>query len=780
MASKVAEGVIDRLEQSLAELPDAPAWSLKAEMLKQSDNSRIAEGAFSQPLCTAVQIMLVDILNESGITFNTVVGHSSGEIAAAYAAGFLSARDAIRIAYYRGVFAKFAGANGQPGGMLAAGTSVEDAQELCSLPKFSGKLQVAASNSSASVTLSGDLDAVEHAEIVFKDEQKFARMLKVDTAYHSHHMQPCSDPYLKAMKACNIEVQTPPESSSCRWYSSVFGGKEMKVCEELKDIYWRDNMLKPVLFSPALQRALANGAIPAAAIEVGPHPALKGPASLTIEESIGNGIPYSGTLSRGANDTEALADTLGFLWNLFATSRVNFDKYEKLFCDSPDHRLLKGLPSYAWDHERAYWYESRQSRVSRMRTETPHELLGTLSSECGEGEYHWRNYIKPNEIPWLNGHKVQGQMLFPGAGFASMALEASKVLTGSDQIRLIEIQDLIVSRAIGFNDEVEGVETTFGLSNITVENMGVDKYISADFACYACLNKDSGALMPTADGKLKISVGTPSLDALPGRSSSIYPMQDVDVDAFYSSLESTGYLYTGLFRGITSLKRATDAASGVILSTGESNENGLMLHPATLDVAFQSIFAAVGYPGDGRLWSLHVPTLLKRIRVNPFACPPNGGLGSEVSFQAALTVSESAGICGDVDIFASGGDAMVQVEGLVVSPLSAPGPKDDRLIFAETVWDIAEPDAEIIYKPWILSDVEKVGADYVERVCFFYMRNLIQTITPEERDKCDWHKLRVLEWAEHVVAETAKGKYPTCSMEWMDDTHEFILRKVKE
>src|SRR4029077_4292414 len=90
---------LEKLEESLATLPetDRPTWSLKEATLADASSSRIGEAALSQPLCTAIQIILADLLRSAGIEFTAVVGHSSGEIAAAYAAGFISAHDAIRI-----------------------------------------------------------------------------------------------------------------------------------------------------------------------------------------------------------------------------------------------------------------------------------------------------------------------------------------------------------------------------------------------------------------------------------------------------------------------------------------------------------------------------------------------------------------------------------------------------------------------------------------------------------------------------------------------------------
>jgi hybrid polyketide synthase/nonribosomal peptide synthetase ACE1 len=148
-ASPFAADRLTELDYALSSLPkeDRPKWSLKAQILADKSVSRLSEALVSQPLCTAVQIVLVDMLKLAGVKLNAVVGHSSGEIGAAYAAGFLSATDAIRTAYYRGLYASLAQSpNGAKGAMMAVGTSYEDALEFCELEDFEGRVQVAARN----------------------------------------------------------------------------------------------------------------------------------------------------------------------------------------------------------------------------------------------------------------------------------------------------------------------------------------------------------------------------------------------------------------------------------------------------------------------------------------------------------------------------------------------------------------------------------------------------------------------------------------------------------
>jgi hybrid polyketide synthase/nonribosomal peptide synthetase ACE1 len=95
----------------------------------------------------------------------------------------------------------------------------------------------------------------------------------------------------------------------------------------------------------------------------------------------------------------------------------------------------------------------------------------------------------------------------------------------------------------------------------------------------------------------------------------------------------------------------------------------MTLHPAPLDVAFQTVFGALGSPGDGRLWTTLVPTKIARIKIDPHVCKANSGLRSDITFDAFLSASASKGISGDVDMFNATGQALVQIEGLSLSPL---------------------------------------------------------------------------------------------------------------
>lgn len=661
--------------------------------------------------------------------------------------------------------------------MLAVGTSFEDALGFCELETFQGRLVVAASNSSASVTISGDESAVGEAIDIFKDEQKFARKLNVDTAYHSFHMEPCSEPYNQAISKCMIKVE---DVDATPWFSSVVSGQRMTKTT-LTDKYWMDNMINPVMFSDAVTNAVLESGPFDLVLEIGPHPALKTPCLTNIEEASGVAdTPYCGLLSRGKNDVEAFSAALGFVWMHLGSASVNFDAYEKLASSSVEpKRLVTELPTYPWDRHKTYWTESRISGAYRVRKEAPHSVLGAISVESTTPqEIQWRNILRPKEVGWLNGHKLQGQTVFPASGYVVMAVEAAMTLADNQKIRLIEIQDLLISRAMTFKDDATGVETLFTLKIVLPED-GRSQSITADFTCYSCLQSGQ-PMSKNASGRVLLHLGDTSLDSLPSTPSKNINMVDLDVERFYSSLTKLGYNYSYPFRGISAIQRKVDSANGTLVHhTGTEWEDNLMIHPGMLDTALQTIFAAYCSPGDERLWSLHVPTSIQRITINPYFCFSDPGKETIFPFQSTITSEPTADLGADVEIFSEGGEQVfIQVESVCLVPFSRASPENDSCLFSKFVWNVATADGELAAQNEHPSDYEKVMAYDLERVSFFYLRFLAETITPQEKEQTLLHYQRLLDWASHVVEKVCSGKHLFVKPECQTDTHDQIVEII--
>ncbi|KAI9035214.1 lovastatin nonaketide synthase [Aspergillus affinis] len=771
-----ARQIIAELDASLASLPvkHRPSWTLLELLLNESGTSAIGEAAISQPICTAVQVLLVRLLRLAGVQFEAVVGHSSGEIAAAYAAGFLSASDSVRIAYYRGFGAGVAGGqNQEKGAMLAVGASFEEVTDLCQLDGMRGRIAVAACNSPWSVTLSGDIDAIESAKSVLDSDGKFTRMLRVDTAYHSHHMIPCARPYMEFLQRCGIKA-TIPGPTAPSWYSSVNPSNEpIHFTDSLAAEYWSDNMVQPVLFAQAVETVLTSSGPFDLALEIGPHPALQGPFNQTMAEVSRGKIPYSGSLKRGSDDIEAFANSLGFIWTCLGPAAIDLNAYEQSLFPHDEHALyIKDLPSYPWNHERSYWFESRIMRAQRERKRPVHPLLGIQGTDNTESEMKWRNFLKVNELPWLKNHQIQGQAVFPAAGYACMAWEATMELSIDRAIRLFEIHDLVIGRSILFDQSLVGEEVIFALSNIERDNQDAG-LLRADFSCHSCLSHESTQLVENARGSITVSYGKPMADTLPAEAPEVPNLVDVDSEYLYESLTDLGYGYTGPFKMIESLRRKRNHARGLL----QREPTNLLIHPAFVDGGLQALLAAMSYPGDGAFWSLHIPVGVRNIRLNPYFCYLSHDEMPAFEFDAILSDSESFGNNGNTQIYPRGSSsALLQIEGVNVVPFAPATANDDRNIFSEVVFDRLTLDGEWISGGHVASSEVYSLAYLLERVAHYYLRQLHESVTPQERDQAEFPHQRMLAFAEHIVTSVASGQHPWAKQEWTQDTKSDILK----
>ncbi|KAK5637187.1 hypothetical protein RRF57_012899 [Xylaria bambusicola] len=471
--SPVFKSTIQHLDESLSRLPDCPNWTLADELVARGKESRIHEAEIAQPLTTALQIALVEMLRASGVTPCATIGHSSGEIAAAYASGFLSASDAICIAYYRGLHSSRARSptSGELGRMAAASITYEEARELCRRPEILGRVTIAASNSPISTTFSGDVTALEEIKDAMAQQDKFFRLLNVDKAYHSHHMTPCAGPYLQSLEKSAIEPRGSTRSGECVWYSSVYGLSRSSVIETeaLRGEYWVENLVKPVLFSQTIERAIRESdTCFDLAIEIGPHPMLRGPFRDSFKAVTGVEIPYIGLLRRDQDDRLAFGDAIGSIWSKVqqaqtTVSLIEWDKFGEAMLGPYGHlrrrpQLFRGLPLYPWHHEIPLFFESNVSRSWRMygkpisRPKLPfcpnpkssHPLLGR-STLYGGSHYDdpatiiWRNILKLTELEWLAGHQFQHHVdlsskdMFWESGYAKAPATDSKDM--SSQLR---------------------------------------------------------------------------------------------------------------------------------------------------------------------------------------------------------------------------------------------------------------------------------------------------------------------------------------------------------
>jgi acyl transferase domain-containing protein len=433
-------------------------WSLIDEISKDAEQSRVNEASISQPCCTAIQIALTDLLKSWGVQPTAVIGHSSGEIAAAYATKVLSRADAMAASFFRG---KFAGMIEPGKGSMAAVTASEFDTNAMIADLKQGKASIACFNSPNSMTVSGDLAAINELVQVCKARDIFARKLVVDVAYHSVHMHAVADKYREA-----IEHIQPQAAGSVAFYSSVTG-QLIESPKALGSDYWIQNLVSPVRFSEALStmftakaggRRLGQGKKPPNVIlELGPHSALAGPIKQTLSNQK---YSYFSVLIR---NKDAVETAMSLAARLYETGHptLNFTEINRT-SDRKDAHILVDLPCYPFNHSVAYWAEPRESIQYRQRKWPRHDLLGAPVRMPNPLEPRWRNWIRTSELPWACDHKVQGLVIYPAAGYLAMAIEAAhqKAITaGATAISGYEMREISIGQAMIIPDDSGEVES---------------------------------------------------------------------------------------------------------------------------------------------------------------------------------------------------------------------------------------------------------------------------------------------------------------------------------
>ncbi|KAI8626510.1 hypothetical protein F5Y19DRAFT_466325 [Xylariaceae sp. FL1651] len=575
------------MEKALSALGQglAPDWSLSEELLRSKETSQVYKAEFSQPLCTAVQVIIVNLLRDWGILPAAVLGHSSGEIAAAYASGALTMNEAIICGYLRGRATKHS--TDTPGAMAAIGLGSTDIQ-----PFLVDGVVIACENSPSNTTLSGDedkvmdvLEAIKHAH-----PDVLARRLQVDMAYHSHHMKKIGQ---------NYQHQLAPYLSgnaiSVPFFSTVTN--EIVLGGSLDAAYWRSNLESPVLFDTGVTELLGFKGLNSVLVEIGPHSALSGPLRQILAHLKAQQTSYVPTLVRRENESKSLLNTAG---QLFCKGlEIRFDSV------NPAGRVLPSLPSYPWNHDTRYWYESRISRDYRARLFPHHPILGSRIVEASQLEPSWRNLLRLDTIPWCRDHKVGSDVVFPGTGYLAMAGEAMRQVSGAKDVALRQItiasalilgphptETILSLRPHKLTNSLDSSWHEFTISSYDVTSNSWAKH------CFGLVKAGSGHSL--------------------GQNGPIAHLpRNVDPAYWYKAMRGVGLNYGPQFQGLGRISMhlmhdvaVADLRLEAVPTPDPEDGSTYYFHPATSDACMQ-LFSAAAARGQARLFRRKaVPTYI--------------------------------------------------------------------------------------------------------------------------------------------------------------------------
>ncbi|QRC99347.1 hypothetical protein JI435_066760, partial [Parastagonospora nodorum SN15] len=557
---------IRRMDLVLEHLDELPSWTLEEALLQDPATSRVSEAEFSQPLCTSIQVALVQLLCLWGIKSSVTIGHSSGEIGAAFAAGFLSESEAILTAYYCGQVVKN---TDSAGAMMAVGLGVEAVTPHIGRFKLDDVV-VACHNSPSGVTLSGSIDALKSIE-----ETLYEELIR------------------KARPIVGNEI----------------------VSTEVK-MYWGANLISRVLFNQAVQTALTSKMLPKIdiLIEIGPYSALSGPIRQIQTELQADKLQCLPALVRGLPCAEQVLKLAGelFLRN-YPVDLARVTAIEEAYQSG---KIIPQRGNLIWDKTRKYWAESRENKEHRSPSYPRHDILGQLTIGGSLAEPTWRNILRIKDLPWLRDHALGGEAFFPAAGYLSMAMEAvTQIISTAEkpvEIKSYVFRDVTIQQALVTLDDENVIEVLF---NMRTSRLGTEEGDKQWWEFNVSSVSFEGHRKSHMAGSVSINVN--SSRVVPRKVPNL--LQRASSRLWNQALKQVGFNYGPTFQDMDNI--AFDAvtycahASTNTKTTVMKDESRHVLHPATLDSCLQLMIVTIWAGRTGAMQFGAVPVSAEEITV---------------------------------------------------------------------------------------------------------------------------------------------------------------------
>ncbi len=608
-------------------------WSILDEILADESVSRMSDTIIAQTSNFVMQVALTALWRSLGLEPAAVVGHSVGEVTAAYVAGVLTLEDAVKVSYHRSQIQKKASGMGK---MLAVGLGFEQCINL--LKPYNDLVSMAAINSPSTVTLAGDAASLEKIAAYLTSIGEFNRFLQVEVPYHSHFMEQLK-PQIRE-KLADLRPSLP----ALTLYSTVTGDMVREIAYDAE--YWCDNIREPVYFAKALQSLLRDGH--RVFLEVGPHPVLSTAIKECCREQDIVPLTYA-SMKRGSPERRTLHLALAGLY----TAGCKID-WQRLY--AADAHYVK-IPSYPWQRE-IYWREEENSL--HERTGFPAHPL--LDQRLSDPHPTWQSRLNHQFLPYLNDHRVDGLVVMPGAAYIEAALSAHAQLFGDTTCSL---ENLSFHQALILESDKDPVV------HITLNPE------TGDYAFFSKEPANHFDWQLHATGKVKAGViespSAESLESISGRCTEV-----VDLDELYTSLGQRGLSYGPYFRTIVQMRRGhAEVLARVDLILEQEEAFGVYyLHPTMLDGCFQSLIACL--EDDDHFY---MPVSIRKLT---YYRHPSKLLWC----HGTLSYVHPDSIEGHLSLYNDDGYLCVEIEGLYCRALAAQQEKQsEQIAKLSYVWD---------------------------------------------------------------------------------------------
>lgn len=617
---------VDKIEAAFLRVN---GWSILAEMMKDEQSSNMQSTAIAQPANFVIQTALTKLWEHWGVTPDCVVGHSVGEVTSSYISGAISLDDAVLVSCERSKQQQRCADMG--GAMLAIGVAEDEALRI--IQPFT-KVAIAAINSLAAVTLSGD--AEELATIAQELEGKgiFNRFLKVDIAYHSSQMDPILDDLTAALEAI------APCKTHLPLFSTVTG--ELIEGTDINANYWCQNVRLPVRFAHAIETILDSGNYHF--IEIGPHPVLKNSIKECVDKRALTGGAIISSLNRTQPETHSIYRALAALHT--AGGKISWENF------FADRGQFIPLPTYAWQREH-YWHEtevSMEKRIGRAGYVYFNEKVRAPIPA-------WKMEVNKYLLPYLNDHQVENMVVFPGAGYIDIALALHHEHFGDYACSL---ENIAIDKVLAIQPhQVPVIQSSLNINTheFTIYSQDDAAFVD-DWTLHASGKINSGTIREQAPA---VDIG-----AINARIK-----DELSVDQFYTGLQARGLMYGHYFRPIRSLRKAVDEVLIKIQPVDEvlNSAPDYLLHPTILDACFQSLITLL--EGDQPF----VPVSLERLDFYRAPRKQCWSLGRIVQRN------ETSVNC-HIQLFDEQGNTLVEIHNLVCQAISRESTAEEKWLYS--------------------------------------------------------------------------------------------------
>ncbi|OZI77651.1 type I polyketide synthase [Bordetella genomosp. 12] len=612
MADPVFASAVHEVDALFSEYAD---FSPAAELSSHSANERYDFTEIAQPTLFALQVGITRMLAQRGVVPVATMGHSVGEVAAVWACGALSLPDAVRVIYHR---SRLQGLTKGKGRMTAVGISAAETDALIAELKLGRGLSLAGANSYRGATVAGDPALLDALEAVLSERSIFHRRLNLDYAFHSAAMDPIEGGIQQSLAGIT------PRDADIPFYSSVSG--QVEPGRTLNAAYWWRNVRLPVLFEPASASAIADGLN--VFVEIGPHPVLRGYLKDALHTAGTNGRILI-TASRGSDDPEKIHDVAGQL--ILSGADVN---WQALFPWTGEHT---DLPAYPWQRER-HWHAVTPESPMLLTRKRVHPLLGYRHPQQ---QGLWENQLDTLQQPSLADHVVGEATVFPGTGFAELALAAA------------------LQWRPGHHADIEELEIRAPLLLGAAPSKRLRFELDEADGRFRIQSREQGSeepWTPHATGRIRQEAGPIGLAqitplALPSRA------PDFDHDAHERLTRAVGLDYGPAFRAIA---HGWHESAGSVLAVLQPDAclddelSRMHLHPALLDCSFQLIIQLLkDDPAIGQGIAF-VPSKIGRLCLH-------AGQGQPKYARARLRQRAPHSLTADFELFDAQGRALASV-----------------------------------------------------------------------------------------------------------------------